>query len=204
MRLRSRSLRSQFVFPTVVGAIVDANRRGRGRFQIVHYSVQADHLHLLVEAIDRRALIEGMRGFSVSLTRRINRLLFRKGRLVADRWHGRALGSPRAVRNALVYVLANAKKHGERGGAVDPLSSAPHFRNFREFAPRSPAEVEGKLVPPFARATSPPAPSTWLLRRGWLKHGQISIHKTPRTLQDWLGRRASRCVRVSARGGCCE
>ncbi len=140
-------LRSQFVFPTVVGAIVDANSRGRGRFQIVHYSVQADHLHLLVEAFDRQSLIEGMRGFSVSLTPRINRLLFRKGRLVADRWHGRALGSPRAVRRALVYVLANAKKHGERVGAVDPLSSAPHFRGFREFAPRSPAELEAKLVP---------------------------------------------------------
>jgi putative transposase len=80
MRLRSKSLRSQFVFPTVIGAIADANVRGRGCFQVVHYSVQADHLHLLVEAVDRRALIEGMRGFSASLTRRINRLLFRKGR----------------------------------------------------------------------------------------------------------------------------
>jgi len=113
MRLCSKSLRSQFVFPTVVGAIAAAN--ARGRFQIVHYSVQADHLHLIVEARDRSALIEGMRGFSVSLTRRINRLLFRRGRLVATRWHGRALSSPRAVRRALVYVLANAKKTRRAG-----------------------------------------------------------------------------------------
>ena len=152
MRLCSKSLRSQFVFPTVVGAIAAANVRGRGRFQIVHYSVQADHLHLIVEALDRRALSEGMRGFSVSLTRRINRLLFRRGRLVADRWHGRALSSPRAVRRALVYVLANAKRHGEPVGAVDPLSSAPHFRAFHEFAPRSPAECDAEVVPRFARA----------------------------------------------------
>jgi hypothetical protein len=187
MRLCSKSLRSQFVFPTVVGAIAAANARGRGRFQIVHYSVQADHLHLIVEALDRRALIEGMRGFSVSLTRRINRLLFRKGRLVAARWHGRALSSPREVRRALVYVLANAKKHGEPVGPVDPLSSAPHFRRFREFAPRSPAECDAKLVPRFARSTSPPAPSTWLLGKGWSRAGAISMHDAPHPRLDSIG-----------------
>jgi putative transposase len=185
MRLCSKSLRSQFVFPTVLGAIAAANARGRGRFQIVHYSVQADHLHLhlhlIVEALDRRALIEGMRGFSVSLTRRINRLLFRRGRLVAARWHGRALSSPRAVRRALVYVLANAKKHGEPVGPVDPLSSAPHFRCFRELAPRSHAECDAKLVPRFARSTTPPAPSTWLLGKGWSRAGAISMHHAPHT-----------------------
>jgi REP element-mobilizing transposase RayT len=181
MRLCSKSLRSQFVFPTVAGAIAAANARGRGRFQIVHYSVQADHLHLLVEALEHHDLIEGMRGFSVSLTRRINRLLFRRGRLVADRWHGRALSSPRAVRRALVYVLANAKKHGAHAGPVDPLSSAPHFRGFRELAPQSAAEHDAKLVPRFARTTSPPAPTTWLLGKGWLEHGRISIHQSPRS-----------------------
>jgi hypothetical protein len=180
MRLCSKSLRSQFVFPTVVGAIAAANARGRGRFHIVHYSVQADHLHLIVEALEHRDLVEGMRGFSVSLTRRINRLLFRRGRLVADRWHGRALSSPRAVRRALVYVLANAKKHGEPVGPVDPLSSAAHFRNFRELAPRSPAECDARDVPLFARNAAPPAPSTWLLGKGWSRAGAISIHHAPR------------------------
>jgi hypothetical protein len=115
----------------------------------------------------------------VSLTRRINRLLFRKGRLVADRWHGRALTSPRAVRRALVYVLANAKKHGEPVGAVDPLSSAAHFRGFCELAPRAPAECDTALLPRFAHGTSPPPPSTWLLGKGWLKAGKISLHHAP-------------------------
>jgi hypothetical protein len=59
------------------GAVVTAKRGGS--------SVQSTHLHLIVEADGHRALIEGLRGFNVSLARRINRLLFRRGRLLAER-----------------------------------------------------------------------------------------------------------------------
>jgi putative transposase len=182
LRVLSHSLRSQCVFPTVRGAIDAANRRNRGRFQIVHFSVQSTHLHLIVEAQDRRALLEGVRGFNVSLARRINRLLFRRGRLLAERWHGHPLTTPRAVRRALVYVLANAKKHGERTGAIDPLSSAPYFNGFREFPDGAPVGSEPKLVPRFARSQAQPlpAPGSWLLGTGWLRHDRISIHETPR------------------------
>jgi putative transposase len=181
LRQLSRSLRSQFVFPTVRGAIDAANRRGRGRFQIVHFSVQSTHLHLIVEARDRRALIEGIRGFNVSLARRVNRLLFRRGRLLAERWHVHALTSPRAVRRALVYVLANAKKHGESVGAIDPLSSAPYFCGFREFPDGAPVGADPKLVPRFARSRSQPlpAPRSWLLGTGWLRCERISICERP-------------------------
>jgi hypothetical protein len=53
------------------------------------------------------------------------------------------------------------------------------FRGFRELAPQSAAEYDAKLVPRFARTTSPPAPTTWLLGKGWLEHGRISIHQAP-------------------------
>jgi REP element-mobilizing transposase RayT len=179
--LLSRSLRSQYVFPTVRGAIDAANRRCRGRFQIVHFSVQSNHLHLLVEARSHRDLVESVRGFNVSLARRINRLLFRRGQLLAERWHGRALTTPRAVRRALVYVLANAKRHGEHAGAIDPLSSAPYFDGFREFPDGAPIGAAPKLVPRFAESRSGPLPvaNSWLLGAGWLRHQRISIHEAP-------------------------
>jgi putative transposase len=180
LRVRSKSLRSQFVFPTVRGAIVAANSRGGTRFRIVHYSVQSNHIHLVVEASERRALLEGIRGVSVSLARRINRLLFRKGRFIADRWHGRALTTPRAVRHALVYVFGNARKHREPVGAIDPLSSAPYFRGFREFPTKAPCESDPKLVPRFARGDPPPAPRSWLLSNGLLRRERISVHELPR------------------------
>jgi hypothetical protein len=44
LRVVLKSLRSQFVFPTVRSAIVAANQRGGMCFRIVHYSVQSNHL----------------------------------------------------------------------------------------------------------------------------------------------------------------
>jgi hypothetical protein len=150
---------------------------------VVHFSVQFDHVHLIVEARDRRALMFGVRGLCISIARRVNRLVNRKGRLFADRWHGRALSTPRAVRHALVYVLANFRKHERRGRmTVDPYSSAPYFSQFAEYRARLPMEVERRLVPrAFREEGSPVARArTWLLREGWLTRGRISVFEAPR------------------------
>jgi len=124
LRACLRSLRSQFVAPTVLGALRAAYRAD---FRVVHHSIQANHLHLIVEARTKAALSSGMRGLAVRLARRINRLLFRRGQLWVERWHGSELKSPRQVRNALVYVLQNHLKHARRAvpAVVDPLSSEP-------------------------------------------------------------------------------
>jgi len=128
LRSKLRSLRSQYVFPTVRLAIAAANRRAPHAFRIVHFSAQADHVHLVVEALDKRALSAGMRGLAVRIARRVNRLVFRRGALWADRWHGRALTTPRAVRHAIVYVLNNFRKHHPTNRApLDPFSSSPYF-----------------------------------------------------------------------------
>jgi REP element-mobilizing transposase RayT len=179
-------LRSQFVFPTVRLAIAKANRREHdlgGRCRVVHFSVQFDHIHLIVEAPSRAALSRGVAGLTISIARRVNGLVNRRGRVFADRWHGRALTSPRAVRHALVYVLANFKKHDLGGGAkrarVDGYSSAPYFADFSEYGGKSPVQVELR----FARhGTAPPtvAARTWLLGQGWRRHGRLSLDESPR------------------------
>lgn len=184
LRSSLRSLRTQFVFPTVRGAISAAARACAG-FRVAEFSVQGNHVHLLVEASDEACLSSGMRGLAIRIARRVNQLLFRGGRLWADRWHGRALTSPRAVRNALLYVLGNAKKHGaSRGAPIDAYSSGPYFRGFKEFPGVAPIRSMAQLVP--AALAPPPAPPvvpprTWLLRRGWLqRHGALSIHEAPK------------------------
>ena len=77
--------------------------RGQERFgfRLVHYSVQSDYVHLSAEARDRRALSRGMQGLSVRLARAVNRTLGRRGRVFADRYHARALKTPRATHFAL-------------------------------------------------------------------------------------------------------
>jgi putative transposase len=187
MRSLFRPLRSQFVFPTVRLAIAAANRRDEDRFRIVQFSVQRDHVHLLVEAADKEALSGGMRGLAVRIARGVNGLVLRHGRFWADRWHGRALTSPRATRHALTYVLANFRKHHPHGGAVvDAFSSAPYFTGFREYRGRMPVTIDARLA---LRAIAPPggpavlAPRTWLLRAGWRRGGCISIHDAPRATE---------------------
>jgi REP element-mobilizing transposase RayT len=182
LRSVCRSLRTQFVFPTVRGAIHAANRAASEWFRVVHFSIQADHVHLIVEARDRASLVEGVRGLCIRLARRVNQLIGRRGRFFADRWHGRALESPRAVRNALVYVLANFRKHGHGHGVlVDAYSSALYFVDFVEFDGCAPIERHPTLLP---RALAPPLNSTalaksWLLSTGWKRHGKISIREQP-------------------------
>ena len=129
LRAGFRPLRSQHVLPTVRLALARANRRAPDRFRITHSTVQYDHIHLIVEARDKQALSSGMSGVAVRIARSVNALVQRRGRFWADRWHGRALTSPRQVRTALVYVLANFRKHARRRLApgIDPFSSGAWF-----------------------------------------------------------------------------
>src|ERR1051325_9668788 len=84
--------------------------RGTG-FRVIHSSIQANHLHMIVEAGGKNTLMKGLRGLGTWTGRRVNETLGRRGRVLADRYHARALTSPRAVRNAIVYVLQNHKHH---------------------------------------------------------------------------------------------
>jgi len=135
------ALREHAVFLEVRRALVAGRDRDRDRFgfRLVHLfrpeRAKRDHLHLLAEAVDRRALSRGVQGLSVRLARAIHRRLQRHGKVFADRYHARALKTPRTVHWALRYVLLNARKH-ERGalavpfGFVDPCSSAAWFDGF--------------------------------------------------------------------------
>jgi REP element-mobilizing transposase RayT len=151
---------------TLLIAMRDTNREA---FRIAHYSIQENHVHLIVESKDSASLSSGVRGLMVRIARRVNRLLFRRGRFWTDRWHGRDLEGPRQVRNALVYVLQNHRKHGGSAG-LDPLSSAASFDGFASAIPRGFASVGPPCVV-MAR--------TWLLKLGWRRGGLIRSNEAP-------------------------
>jgi REP element-mobilizing transposase RayT len=155
------------------------------RYRVVQYSLQADHVHLVVEATDRVALSRGMQGLAVRLARAFNRVVRRRGSVWGDRFHARELRSPREVRAGLVYVLMNHKKHAaaarmgrSRRAAkrLDPYSSAAFFDGF---APRA-GPLVVSLRDALPSATIPVArPRTWLLRQGWRRGGLISPEEGP-------------------------
>lgn len=179
------SLRSQFLFPTVRYAITRAGRRDPARFRIVHFSVQYDHVHLIVEAADKRALGAGMRSLAIRVALGVNELLMRKGRFWADRWHGRVLTSPSDLRATAVYVLANFRKHARRPlpEGLDPCSSAAWFAHFRGFNPaRDRPRYAGRPPPLGAADLGVPVskPRTWLLTAGLGRTPRLSLDEAPR------------------------
>jgi putative transposase len=95
LRACLRPLRSQHVFPTLRRALARAAASPES-FRIIQFSVQEDHLHLIVEASDKRALSSAMRGLVIRIARQVNRLLMRKGR--CGRTAGTPVRSPRYAR----------------------------------------------------------------------------------------------------------
>jgi putative transposase len=106
----------------------------RDDFRIVEFSVQSNHVHMIVEADDNDALTRGMKSFSVRANRLVNAALGRgRGPVWGDRYHRRDLTTPRHVRNALVYCLSNYKKHQRVTHGrprIDPCSTARWFEGW--------------------------------------------------------------------------
>jgi len=148
-------------------------RRG---FRVVHYSVQRNHLHLLVESAGKDALGRGMKAISARVARAVQRAFGVAGPVLHGRYHLRVLRSPREVRNALAYVLLNARKHWrERHGSpppegLDEASSGRWFPGWRRaFASREPPPERPEVA----------VPRTWLLSVGWRRHGLIDPAEVP-------------------------
>ncbi|MGH0032416.1 MAG: transposase [Myxococcota bacterium] len=148
----------------------------RGDFRVVHYSIQRDHLHLVVEAAGKDALGRGMKAVGSRLARAANRVFARRGPVLQGRYHVRALRTPREVRNALAYVLLNVRKHWrERKGSTPPArldlaSSGAWFDGWSR-------EPPGQRTRPAACEVA--TPRTWLLATGWRRHRRIDPSEVP-------------------------
>jgi len=148
------NLRSQRCFGPIraaLAAVVD-----RPGFRVVHFSVQHNHIHLVTEASDRRALGNGMRALLIRVARGLNAVMKTRGRRFSDRYHEHVLATPNEVRNALRYVLGNRAHHLAQWG-------------------KTPVPDEGDTFSSIARAAEPlvRTPGSWLLREGWKRAGPI-------------------------------
>jgi REP element-mobilizing transposase RayT len=176
---RLPSLRQESLFGKIRSALANASGEW---FRVLHFSVQTDHIHLVVEARSKTSLSRGMAGLSIRLARAVNRQLQRFGSVLADRYHSRPLTTPREVRHCLVYVLMNFKKHQRSlvgvAGDIDVRSSAFWFDGWRE-------SPKGRDSPSFLWVGEPPVrpPRTWLAQQGWRRHGLIRPSECPTGVQ---------------------
>jgi putative transposase len=142
------NLRSRRAFRALGRAF--ARGKQRPGFRLVHFSVQGNHLHLIVEADDEVCLARGMQGLAVRIARGLNRMMQRRGEVFADRYHAHALKSPTEAARAIAYVVGNYFIHAARRGealtrGTDPFCSAA------------------------AHVTLTAEAETWLLRVGWMR-----------------------------------
>lgn len=149
----------------------------RSAFRLVHYSLQGNHAHFIVEARDRDALGRGMMAIASRLARAVNRVMERSGRVLADRYYVHLLKTPREVQRGLRYVLLNARRHAAEAGAalrrvvrLDPASSGHWFDGWKWLPSDSNERTRER---PVARAR------TWLLTVGWRRHGLLDPADVP-------------------------
>jgi putative transposase len=195
------SLRDGRLFAALRSAIARSQRGAA--FRVTDFSVEPNHVHVIVEAEDEKALSNGMRALAIRLTLAVRRITGRRGAVWADRYHTHELRSPTEVRNALAYVLNNWRKHLRGVGEMDPCSSAPWFSGWSDLAKTTNdgwASAQDGVVKPWmadgpaarlrlsARAadTTPLCPvvppGTWLARVGWhtkTKLGLIKLGERP-------------------------
>jgi REP element-mobilizing transposase RayT len=147
-------------------------------YRVVHISIQNNHLHLLVEAANKRALQRCMQRFSIRAARTLQAAFGWSGKIFPWRYHATQITTARQARNTLAYVLNNWRRHREdvvnattMRASVDPYSSGIGFDGWIG-APQ--------FVPPAGYEPLPvKRPGTSLLRSDWKRCGLIDLFERP-------------------------
>jgi REP element-mobilizing transposase RayT len=131
------TLRNKILFKKISRAIVQARAKG---LRVIHFSVQRDHIHFLLEAKDKVLLGKSMQAMMISLAKSLkfaSKTSHKK--IFIDRYHVHILKTLAEIRNAKLYILGNALKHGAIKAQFDPFSSvikAPEITwkfNFKKY-----------------------------------------------------------------------
>lgn len=97
-------------------AIMNARSHG---LKVIHFSLQSNHVHLIIESENNDLLTRGMRSLTVTFAKGL-----RRGKVQLERYHLHVLRSISETKNAVHYVLFNKQKH-EKGtySKIDEYSS---------------------------------------------------------------------------------
>jgi len=114
------------------------NARSHG-LRIIHFSLQHNHVHLIVVAATNSILTKGMRSLTITMSKIIG-----QGRIQVQRYHLHVLKSRREAKNAIHYVLFNEKKHTGKM-KIDSYSTAGLLGSAKEIAMKYQVVVSAKF-----------------------------------------------------------
>lgn len=123
-------MRNKYCLKLLKRAILNARKLG---LRVNHFSLQYDHVHLIVEAESNAILESGMRSITVTIAKGM-----KMGKVQLERYHLHVLRGLRETRNAVLYVLFNRQKHEKGNSKIDGYTSLIYLKNcmelVREFA----------------------------------------------------------------------
>lgn len=116
----NKDIQSKRILKALHHAIKRARLKG---LKVVHYTLEYNHVHLLVESVDNKILHKGMQAFGITITKAINKIKRTKGAVYKNRYHLRLINSPRQLKNVLHYIFTNGVKHKRTSSKIDLFNS---------------------------------------------------------------------------------
>jgi REP element-mobilizing transposase RayT len=123
-------LKNKTILIILKKAILNARRQG---LKVIHFTLEYDHVHLLIEADNNNILGKGMKAFGVTLAKAVNRVKNSKGGVYKHRYHFRQISSARQLKNVLIYIFGNGVKHGTAPSIVSVFNSLRAEMNYQLF-----------------------------------------------------------------------
>jgi REP element-mobilizing transposase RayT len=113
-------IKNKTVLSILKRAIQNARKQG---LRVIHFSLEYDHVHLLIEAENNTTLGKGMQAFGVTFSKAINRVRKTTGKVYKHRYHFKAITSPKQLKNVMSYIFKNGVKHGTSKSMLNGYNS---------------------------------------------------------------------------------
>ncbi|MDO9181155.1 MAG: transposase [Bacteriovorax sp.] len=124
LTIKVRANKADIKSKKILEALHHAIKRARlKKLKIIHYTLEYNHVHLLVECNDNNILHLGMQALGISFSKAINKIKSLSGGVYKHRYHFRKLATRRELKNVFHYIINNGKKHKRATSMIDPYNS---------------------------------------------------------------------------------
>ena len=117
---KKAGIKNKVILKVLKRAILKGRSSG---LRIIHFTLEYDHVHLLVESDCKVKLGRGMMRLGVTLAKGINKYKSEKGRVYKQRYHQRFIQSGRDLKNVMNYIFKNGLKHKTAASIINPFNS---------------------------------------------------------------------------------
>lgn len=117
---RKAGIKNKAILKVLKRAILKGRSSG---LRIIHFTLEYDHVHLLVETDCKIKLGRGMMRLGVTLSKGINKCKQEIGQVYKHRYHQRFITSGRDLKNVMNYIFHNGLKHRTAINFLNPYHS---------------------------------------------------------------------------------